>query len=95
MTDKIKDAVEKAVRKAQEWANSGDYRIHAGIDRKAIAKEWKGKRVYINIFCYSAAGNYKGKYDCGYIDMENGEYITNQYTDINLADDAEHERCMR
>lgn len=86
---------ETAIAKAQEWAVSGDYRIHAGVDRKVVVKDWKGEREYINIYCYSAAGAYKGKYDCGYIDKVTGEYTTNQYTEIDLADDAEHARCTR
>ena len=79
----MKATKEEAIKRAEEMMYT-DYRIHAGVERKAVAKEWKEKRIYISIYCYSLAGNYKGKYDCGYINKDTGEYETNQYTQINL-----------
>lgn len=79
----MKVTKEEAIKKAEEMMYN-DYRIHAGVERKVVAKDWNEKRTYINIYCYSLAGNYKGKYDCGYIDIASGEYVTNQYTQIAL-----------
>ena len=65
-----------------------DYYIHAGVERKVSTKLWeKGdkKRTYITIQCYTAAGNYKGAYKCGYVDMISGEYVATQYDDIDLT----------
>ena len=89
----MKKTVEECIAKANELMENGDYRIHLGIDRRAIAKEWNGQRVYINIYCYTASGNYKGKYDCGYVDKATGEYVTTRYTDVDLFDGAEAARC--
>ena len=81
--NKTEEMVAKAIARAEEMMYD-DYRIHYGVERKAVAKEWKGERIYINIYCYSLAGNYKGKYDCGYVEKATGEYKTNQYTQIEL-----------
>lgn len=80
----MKMTVEEAISRANTMGRSGDYHINAGVERRAVAKEWKGERQYINLYCYSLAGNYKGKYDCGYIDIQSGEYIANKYTEIDL-----------
>lgn len=65
-----------------------DYHIHAGVERRVSTKVWeKGDkhRTYITIQCFSAAGNFKGSYKCGYVDMVSGEYVTTQYDDIDLT----------
>ena len=80
--------VEEALKIANEKAYS-DYHIHAGTDRIAKAKEWEKdgqKRVYIDIYCYTAVGRYKGKYKCGYVDAMTGEYVCTKYDDVNLAE---------
>ncbi len=82
----IEMKVQEAIKRAEQHL-TGDYRIHAGVERKVVAKDWNDKRIYINIYCYSLAGNYKGKYDCGYIDKATGEYVTTQYTDLDLYED--------
>ena len=79
----MKLEIAEALERAQKMAYT-DYHIHTGVERKAVAKDWNGKRTYINILCYSAAGNYKGKYDCGYIDAETKEYVATKYTEVDL-----------
>lgn len=69
----------------EEMAYSCDY-IHAGIKRDVVAKEWSkngNKRTYLNINCYSMAGNYKGQYKCGYVDMVTGEYVVTKYDEVD------------
>ena len=64
----------------------GNKYITTGIDRVVEAKEWAKegkKRTYFNIRCYSAAGNYKGQYKCGYVDMLTGEYVVTKWDDVN------------
>lgn len=80
----MKMTITEAIAKAQELAYK-DYHIHAGVERKAVAKDWEGKRTYINIYCYTMNGRYVGKYDCGYIDKETEEYVTTKYTEVDLA----------
>ena len=80
--------IEKAIEIANKKAYS-DYRINAGIERKASSKVWeKGdqKREYIKINCYTLNGKFKGKYDCGYVDMITGEYVFTDRDEINLAE---------
>lgn len=60
-----------------------------GLERKLVTKVWdKGEksRTYINVYCYTGAGNYKGKYELGYIDNVTGEYIPGE---INIIEKAE------
>ena len=73
---------EDALKRAEELMYS-NYHIHAGVERKAVAKEWNGKRIYISIYCYTLTGNYKGKYDMGYIAINkpgetSGEYVADR-----------------
>lgn len=78
----IKELIEIAEYKAYN-----DYHIHAGMERKVVTKEWEKedkKRTYIKIYCYSLGGkNYKGKYECGYLDNVTGAYVPGE---INLAE---------
>lgn len=63
--------------------------MHLGLDRKLVTKVWeKGEksRTYINVYCYTGAGNYKGKYELGYIDNVTGEYVPGE---INIVEKAE------
>lgn len=63
--------------------------MHLGLERKLVTKVWeKGEksRTYINVYCYTGAGNYKGKYELGYIDNVTGEYIPGE---INIVEKAE------
>lgn len=63
--------------------------MHLGLERKLVTKVWdKGEksRTYINVYCYTGAGNYKGKYELGYIDNVTGEYIPGE---INIMEKAE------
>lgn len=86
-TESTQAMVEKALAKANEMAYS-DYRIHAGMKRSAKAKDWENagaERVYIRIDCYTLADNYKGNYKCGYIDNLTGQYVFDQYSEINLG----------
>lgn len=83
----MKKTIEECIARAEELIANSDPRLHAGMVRRAVSREWQGNRTYINIYCYSLAGNYKGKYDCGYVDMATGEYTTNRYTEINLFED--------
>lgn len=39
--------------------------------------------MYLNIRCYSAMGNYKGQYKCGYVDLNTGDYVIGKYDDVN------------
>lgn len=60
-----------------------------GLERKLVTKVWdKGEksRTYINVYCYTCAGNYKGKYELGYIDNVTGEYVPGE---INIVEKAE------
>lgn len=86
-TDTTRKMVSTALNKANEMAET-DYRIHAGMKRKAKASEWEkdGKeRVYIKIDCYTLADRYKGNYKCGYIDNVTGEYVFDAYSEIDLG----------
>lgn len=63
--------------------------MHLGLERKLVTKVWeKGEksRTYISVYCYTGAGNYKGKYALGYIDNVTGEYIPGE---INIMEKAE------
>lgn len=82
----MKVSIEQAIAKAQEMVSADQYGkvFHLGMDRRVVAKDWKGQRTYINVMCYTLAGNYKGRYDCGYVDTATGEYVSNQYTDVAL-----------
>lgn len=83
----VKEKIEKAISIAQDLAYT-DYRINAGIEREAVAREYEkdGKsRTYINIYCYTMSRNFKGSYKCGYIDNETGEYVFGKYDDIDLG----------
>lgn len=63
--------------------------MHLGLERKLVTKVWdKGEksRTYISVYCYTGAGNYKGKYALGYIDNVTGEYIPGE---INVGEKAE------
>lgn len=85
------DLLAECVKKAEEAAyapyNRASYNktCTLGAERKVVVKNWRGKRTYININCYSPAGNYKGRYDCGYIDIETGAYVKG--TDIDLFEE--------
>lgn len=60
--------------------------IHAGREREVISKVWEKndkKREYFEIRCYSLAGNFKGAYKCGYIDLVTCEYVTTKYDDVD------------
>ena len=79
--------IEKALEIANEKAYN-DYRINAGIERKAVSKLWEkgeSKRAYISINCYTLNGKFKGSYKCGYIDVITGEYIFTKYDEIDLS----------
>lgn len=79
--------IEKALEIANEKAYS-DYRINAGIERKAVVKKWEKddkKRAYISINCYTLNGKFKGSYKCGYIDLVTEAYIFTQYDEIDLS----------
>ena len=83
--------IEKAVAKAEEMMY-GDYRIHAGYDRKVATKDWEKdgkKRTYIKIYCYTANGRYKGSYDMGYIDNVTNTYIPGEIDMEIVADEPE------
>lgn len=70
--------VDEAIKRAEGLMYS-DYHIHAGVERKAVAKRWNGKRIYINVYCYSLSKNYKGKYDLGYIEIADPEATEGEY----------------
>ena len=73
---------------AAEARMYNDYVINAGAEREVSTKEWEKdgkKRTYITIRCYSLAGNFKGSYKCGYVDMVSGEYVATKYDDIDLT----------
>lgn len=60
-----------------------------GLERKLVTKVWDNgekSRTYIKVYCYTGAGNYKGKYELGYIDNVTGEYIPGE---INIMEKAE------
>lgn len=83
----LQERIDKAIEIANEMAYS-DYHINAGTDRRAVSKLWENngqKRTYINIVCYTYAGNYKGRYNCGYIDNITGEYVYTKYDEVNLG----------
>lgn len=93
----MKVTVEQALEKANEMAYS-DYHIHAGTERKAVAKEWeKGDlhRNYIKIYCYTLNGRYKGSYSCGYVDMVSGEYVYTSKDEVNLFTSKREETTMK
>ena len=78
--------VERALEIANEKAYS-DYHINKGIERKSVAKKWEKdtrSRTYISIQCYTLAGNFKGAYDCGYIDNNTEEYVVTSSTTVDL-----------
>ena len=63
-----------------------DYHIHAGVEREVITKrqEKNGQdRTYLFIRCYSLAGTYKGQYKCGYVIMDDGNYVNEKWDDVN------------
>lgn len=63
--------------------------MHLGLERKLVTNVWeKGEksRTYISVYCYTGAGNYKGKYALGHIDNVTGEYIPGE---INIVEKAE------
>ena len=77
--------VEELVKNMEEMAY-GNIHIHAGVDRKVVTNLWKKddkERTYIDIKCYSNAGNLKGTYKCGYVDMVTGEYVCGAYDHVN------------
>lgn len=60
-----------------------------GLERRLVTKVWdKGEksRTYINVYCYTGYGNYKGKRELGYIDNVTGEYVPGE---INIVAKAE------
>ena len=77
---KIEDAIEKA---KQFIAQDNGFYIHAGTERKVVAKEKDDSKTYIRIDCYTLTGNYKGNYKCGNIDKD-GNYSVGAYDDVNL-----------
>ena len=82
MEENIVDVLKKNL---EDMAYTCKY-IHFGIDRIVVANEWKKnghERTYLNINCYSLAGNYKGQYKCGYVDMITGEYVVGRYDDVD------------
>lgn len=63
-----------------------DYHIRAGIDRKSVSKIWEKnglKRAYLTISCYTLAGNFKGSYKAGYVDLITNTYVCGRYDDVN------------
>jgi hypothetical protein len=75
--------VEEAVAKANEFLEKDNgYYIHAGVERKVVAKEREGK-TYIRIDCYTLNGRYKGNYKCGNIDKD-GNYSVGAYDEVDL-----------
>lgn len=58
------------------------YHIHLGMDRRVSESTGNGK-VYLGIYCYTLNGRYKGKYMCGYVDMESGEYHIGTHDVVN------------
>lgn len=89
--EEIKEDKNMTVEKALEIANEraySDYHINAGVERKAVAKVWEKNgmsRTYISIQCFTLNGRFKKSYDCGYIDNNNGEYVTTNRTEVDLA----------
>lgn len=85
----MKITVEQITKMAEDRMYR-DYQINAGTERKVSTKVWeKGdkKRTYITIQCFSLAGNFKGSYKCGYVDMTTGEYVSTKYDDIDLTEE--------
>ena len=84
-----KEKMENLTAKLVENLNKmkyNDYHINAGVEREVTTKIWEKngqKREYLKIVCYTLAGNYKGTYDCGYVDLVANEYACTKYSDIN------------
>lgn len=82
----VKEDIIETLKSNLESMLYGNKYITAGIDRIVEVKSWEKegkKRTYLNIRCYSAAGNYKGQYKCGYVDMLTGEYVATKWDDVN------------
>lgn len=76
---------EKILSNLEDMAYN-DYHINAGIERIVNSKVWKknGKaRKYFSIDCFTAYGNSKGSYKCGYIDLDTDEYVCTEYDHVN------------
>lgn len=67
---------------AQFIEDDGAHHIHLGMERKVAEVERHG-RIYLNIYCYTLSGKYKGAYKCGCVDKETGEYQVGPYDDVN------------
>lgn len=84
-----KTEAEQLVEKLEENLESilyGNIYIHAGISREVSANLWEKngkKRMYLDIRCYSLAGNHKGTYKCGYVDMLTNQYTCSKWDDVN------------
>lgn len=90
----MKMTINEAIRRAEEMLKTDKRLLHEGAE-EIDAKEWKGKRIYINAKCFTLNNRYKGKIDMGYIDMESGEYVATRYTEIDLTDEAENARWRK
>lgn len=79
-------ALVEYLKKNLEEMTYNHYHISLGMERKVSVKKWEkngSKRMYLNIDCYTLAGNYKGQYKCGYVDMVSGNYVVGKYDDVN------------
>ena len=77
--------IETLKKNLEDMAYTSIY-INAGIDRQVVEKYWEKnghKRMYLTINCYTLAGNSKGQYKCGYVDMVTGEYVVGKYDDVD------------
>lgn len=77
--------VDKLVKNLEEMLYGNIY-IHAGVERVVTANLWEKnghKRMYLAIKCYSLAGNHKGTYKCGYVDMLTDQYVCGKWDDVN------------
>lgn len=82
----VKEDIVETLKANLEDMLYGNTYIHAGMERKVQAKLWEkagNKRMYLNINCYSLAGNYKGQYKCGYVDMLTGKYVLTKWDDVD------------
>lgn len=81
----MEEKINELVKNLEEMMYN-DYHINAGLEREVSVNKWEkngNKRAYLSINCYSAAGNKKGQYKCGYVDLVSGEYVAGKYDDVN------------
>ena len=81
----LEEMIKNALDKANGMAYN-DYRISAGMERKATSKQSEDKsKTTIAIYCYTLNGKYKGAYKCGHIDNATAQYVFGQYDEIDLG----------